>query len=588
MIACQKQEVSQPIETTNDDLYAQIESVESTKTTLDSNHNVLWSTGDQLTAFMKNTLRVKYQIKEEYVGTNIGGFSKVVESNGGDDLESGQEMDHNVVLYPYNSTAWCMKNDNNDSTSSYKVNLTLPSTQIYAYNSFADDSFPMIAVSSDNKLKFMNVCGGIKLQIKGNQKIKSIILEGNGEESISGKANIICFADNSAPYINMADDATKSITLDCGDGVQLDENVATIFIIAIPPMTFESGLKITVTDSDGLSKTFTNSTKNTIKRATLLSFPAITYIQEGYINIEDKSLSFPFEAQQWSGTYSSNLSDLDFVIPDEDKGWISINHDASNKSFTINVLENIDIARSSTIRLESKTNPNIYETLSISQAGYNFNKNHCIYYKENMESIYEDDYDSYIYRTYFNCASMTATEVEMKFKLNFISGKSEGAYLLCDKNSAKDSADELYATNSYIYIYDSDNNSYSWYWKDLGISPSELINLKFSGIDQTLTINGNVLSCPGLTKISVSYVFSGYYRDSDEGEVDLAYYGVPEGSELYYVKIYNSIGNVIYVGHPKYDTQLKQYYWYSNVPGGTGSHHYANEYDSLGGFRANF
>ena len=276
LVACQVSEL--PDTTcvpTDTDIYASIEQADDTKTSMDSYNNVLWSSGDQLVAFMKTTLGLKYQIQEQYVGTTAGGFSRVSES--GDDQESDIELDHNVVLYPFSASTYCLKNDSSSPARSYKVNLVLPETQYYAENSFANGAFPMIAVSDDNYLTFRNICGGIKLQFKGNGKIRSITLEGVGGEPISGKTTVVGYADGSAPSITMDAQGGKSITLDCGEGVQLNESSSTVFILAVPPVDFASGMKITVTDTDGVSKTLTNNAANTVKRSSLLTFPVITF-----------------------------------------------------------------------------------------------------------------------------------------------------------------------------------------------------------------------------------------------------------------------------------------------------------------------
>ena len=282
IVSCQINELASEHGPADDNLYASIEPVNMTKTVMDENNNVLWSDGDKLVAFMKTTLGVKYQIMEQFVGTTTGGFSKLNEPGNEDDLESGQELDHNVVLYPHSYDVWCMKNDDNVPTQSYRLNVMLPEAQSYEENTFGIGTFPMIAVSPDNKLTFRNICGGLKLQFKGVDKIKSIKLEGLGGEKISGKSTVVGYVDGSAPVITMAsdDESYSHVILDCGEGVQLSETTPTTFIIAVPPMEFASGLKITVTDTDGLSRTLKNSSSNTIKSSSLLTFPVITYEPE--------------------------------------------------------------------------------------------------------------------------------------------------------------------------------------------------------------------------------------------------------------------------------------------------------------------
>ena len=252
---------------------------------MDEKNNVLWSEDDQIVAFFKTTRGQKYQVTSGSVGKNTADFVKVTESGSGDGLFSGMEIDHIVALYPYSSSVDCSMNGDD----SYKLNFSLPQTQYYSESSFGNGAFPMLAVSSDNNIIFKNICGGLKLQFKGVDKIKSITFEGLGDELLSGSAAVVGYVDGSAPEVTMSSSAAKSVTLDCGDGVQLYEDQATTFIITLPPMTFKSGMKLTVTDTDGLSKTLTNSSSNTVKRSSLLTFPVITYKQESSFKPDEMS-----------------------------------------------------------------------------------------------------------------------------------------------------------------------------------------------------------------------------------------------------------------------------------------------------------
>ena len=370
MAACQINELDSGYVQTDENLYASIESIGATKTAMDENYNVLWSENDELIAFMKTTLGVKYQIKEQYVGTSTGGFSKINEPESGDDLEAGQELDHNVVVYPHSYDVWCMKNDRNTPAQSYKLNIVLPETQTYEENSFAIGAFPMVAVSTDNKLTFRNICGGLKLQFKGVDKIKSIKLEGLCNEKISGKASVVGYVDGT-PTITMASTATGSVTLDCGEGVQLSQDSPVTFIIAVPPIEFASGMMITVTDTDGLSKTLTNSSSNTIKRSSLLSFPVITYQQEGVFELPEGTLT-SYEILAEGGTVEIPLvtnQEYEVVIPVDAQKWISVVETKAlrNETVVLNISENTTTEARSAEILITSTEETTLQTISVSQ-----------------------------------------------------------------------------------------------------------------------------------------------------------------------------------------------------------------------------
>ena len=373
MASCQEQELVLQIEPEDTEFRASIEAVDATRTVMDENHNVLWSEGDQIVIFKKTTIGNKYQIKDQYVGTTTGGFSKITETGNDDNFESGNEIYHNVAMYPYSTSIWCMKNDNNIPTTSYQLNVVLPDTQTYAEDSFANGAFPMVAVSTDNQLTFRNICGGLKLQFKGVDKIKSIKIESIAGEAVSGKSTIIGYADGSAPTITMASTASSSVTLDCGEGVQLYENVPTTFIISLPPVTFRSGMRMTVTDTDGLSRTLTNSSANTIIRSSLLTFPAISYKQEGVFEIPEGALT-SYEILAEGGTVEIPITtnqDYEVVIPQGAGEWITLVQTKALREETIalNIASNNTVLPRSAEVLIMAAGGETLQSISIAQAG---------------------------------------------------------------------------------------------------------------------------------------------------------------------------------------------------------------------------
>ena len=263
--ACQ--EVEAPLAEENV-LSAVIEQDETTKTEMDDNNNILWSANDQIIAFMKSSYGHKYQVKSSFIGKSYADFSRI-SSGSGDDLSAGNEWDHNVAYYPYSSSVECLK-----SGSNYTLDVVLPSEQTYAAESFGNGSMAMVAVSEDNNIVFKNVLGGMKLQLRGTQKVKSITLQGKNNEKLSGAAIVTAYADKTKPAITMASGATKSVTLNCGSGVQLNESKATEFIISLPPVLFSKGFTVTVTDTESKTYTVETDKANTVLRSSILTMPA--------------------------------------------------------------------------------------------------------------------------------------------------------------------------------------------------------------------------------------------------------------------------------------------------------------------------
>ena len=268
MTACMKDiQVTEP---DVPELYASIENDTGTKTILDQDNNIRWSAGDQVAAFMKSSLGLKYQIKDAYVGKTAGYFSKV-QTTSSDELGAGGEINHTVVYYPY-SDDLCIEKSGSD----YTLEINLPSTQHYTQSTFENKVFPMIAVSDDNDITFRNVCGGIKLQLKGTQQVKSIKIDGKNSEKLSGAAVVTAYTDGSKPSIAMSPAASTSIIMDCGEGIWLNEEKAVEFILVAPPVVFEKGFTITIATSDDNETIIGTDKRNEVRRSGLLVMPDIS------------------------------------------------------------------------------------------------------------------------------------------------------------------------------------------------------------------------------------------------------------------------------------------------------------------------
>ena len=244
-----------------------------TKTSLDEHGNVLWMKGDQVSVFDGSTVNVQYQVTDDSDGKTSANLNKVTSSG----YTAGTEISNNVAYYPYSSEIGIAKNG-----TCYTISgITLPATQTYAQASFANGAFPMAAITGsteDNNLGFKNILGGLKLQLKGTAKIASISISGNADEILCGSANVTV-STTAVPEISLADASAKTVTLNCGtEGVQLNADTATPFIIALPPMTMASGFTVMVKDTDGKQMEIKTTKSQTIERSKLLKMPAVEYV----------------------------------------------------------------------------------------------------------------------------------------------------------------------------------------------------------------------------------------------------------------------------------------------------------------------
>lgn len=273
--SCQKNEVTSLSEDVT--IHATIEDKDATRTVMDENNNILWSENDQIIAFMKSSYGHKYQVKPSFVGKSYADFT-MVSSGNSNDLSAGNELEHNVVYYPYSENIECLK-----SGANYALEVNLPSEQVYVPDSFANGSMAMVAVSESNNITFKNVLGAIKLQIKGTQTVKSIKVAGKNDEVLSGAAVVTTYTNNLIPAITMtgSDDTSKSVTLNCGGGIMLSESTATDFIIALPPVVFSQGFTVTITDINNETREITTDMTNVVLRSSVLAMPEVLLGEAG-------------------------------------------------------------------------------------------------------------------------------------------------------------------------------------------------------------------------------------------------------------------------------------------------------------------
>ena len=284
-----------------------------TKTYVESGKYLRWHEDDRLTAFFGNTLNRQYKFNGA-TGDNSGSFSIVSSGN----LVTGNALDRIYAVYPYDETATI--------TDDGQISMTLPAVQTYAENSFGRGANTMLAATEnveDTFLGFKNACGYLKLKFYNadGATIKSIEVKGNGEEKIAGAATAtIAFGE--APQLTMADDATTAITLDCGEGVALGTTAetATEFWVVIPETTFEGGITITVTDTEGGIFEKSTTKKVVIERNAVQPMAAleVEFAPAGpanneiwYTNGSATNSTKPYKTDAFGANIVSNLYDAD-------------------------------------------------------------------------------------------------------------------------------------------------------------------------------------------------------------------------------------------------------------------------------------
>lgn len=275
MVGCQKDD--EIINVQNNVLktfYATFENGAETRTSLDVDNNVLWSTGDQISVFAGSTANNSFILKAgentTYGEFKVNSLSAGTESNG-----STSTLSANVAYYPYDSNVTVSENN-----GSYTFNATFPASQTYAASgTFGNGASPMVAVTSstlDADLKFKNVGAIFRLQLKGEATITKVVF--GADANLAGDCEITA-SYSAVPTVSVTE-GSNTIVLDCGEGVQLNGTTATNFIVAMLPVeSITGGMTITIYDNVGKKMVYTHKEDETItiERSNAYTTAEVTY-----------------------------------------------------------------------------------------------------------------------------------------------------------------------------------------------------------------------------------------------------------------------------------------------------------------------
>ena len=239
-VGCVRNEYSEELAVKEKMVFAAYtEGEDETKTTLDgevgsSARKVMWDIDDAIGIVAEENSTFEKFINTQADPSAKGLFEGTIRNS-----------ENYYAIYPYDETF---------KKSGSVINFSLPSVQIYKENSFGTDCSPMVAKKSTGEdLKFKNLCGVLVLRMTGDFSVKSITFMAKDESGnymkVSGGASVD-MAYVRTPELVMADDASTSVVLDCGDGVQLSTSESTPFHIVLPVGSYNT-FELVITSSDG-------------------------------------------------------------------------------------------------------------------------------------------------------------------------------------------------------------------------------------------------------------------------------------------------------------------------------------------------
>ena len=168
------------------------------------------------------------------------------------------------ALYPYSET---------DSFDGNSLTFSLSSKQKAVAGTFDRDVFPAIARSSDLKLKFRNVCGGIKFCVN-SEGISRVTFKGNRSEALAGTVKVVLDKDGIPSVYEVLQPKTE-LSLAAPDGKTFQ--VGKWYHLVALPGTLQSGYTMTLIYNDNHREIVKSNKAVEIKRST---FGTLTNVNE--------------------------------------------------------------------------------------------------------------------------------------------------------------------------------------------------------------------------------------------------------------------------------------------------------------------
>lgn len=235
------------------------------KTALAADNTVVWKNGDAIEVYNEAGDHITMTTTQEGAQVSFTGEAPV-----------GFEAKY--AIYPASLACEATFDGTN-------INFNMPAVQNFADHSFGAGANIAVAKVEGSVLRFKNVCGALRLQIKGRkQLIGKVDIITKGDEKLNGAFTVDVTSDEPVAVAVEGErtEAQKSETLDCGTGVELVGyiGVQTDFYVVLPVGALKDGFEVSLWDETRTTRTLQiNSNKknvNVINRSKVRAMPVKT------------------------------------------------------------------------------------------------------------------------------------------------------------------------------------------------------------------------------------------------------------------------------------------------------------------------
>lgn len=201
-------------------------------------------------------------------------------------------------------------------------NMSLPASQAYTADNIA--GFPMSATSDNEHLEFKNLCGLVRINLKGDRNIMSIGLRDVDETAPKGMSGNFSITDDAA----VISSGTAGVALECATPVALNTTTPTAFFLAVPAGSYNK-LQITITAEDDYYAILTSNKPIVVERS------KVTTINLNSLNFKNESAVITYTTTNTSQISKYTTPGADASVFGEGLTVVSHTYDAGTKTGVI-------------------------------------------------------------------------------------------------------------------------------------------------------------------------------------------------------------------------------------------------------------
>lgn len=230
-----------------------------TKTSLDEHLDIIWNTEDKIGVYTAGTAAPQpFGVKSLGNGGKLAEFSGLTE-----------ETSEYIAVYPYNETFSLTE-------SSTEVTLAFPSSQKVVAGSFDPEANLSVAKATGKNLLFRNVGALLKITV-GNDGIKGIKVAGKGASDVLAGQVVVGIKGGAAPTVESVVSGSASVVLTG------EFSKGQSYYLVVLPGKFESGLSLSLTNSDGVTIAFSNNASLEVLRNEVIDLGTVTVPADRWI-----------------------------------------------------------------------------------------------------------------------------------------------------------------------------------------------------------------------------------------------------------------------------------------------------------------